>query len=84
MEEGQNIDTVYLDYAKAFDKVDHGLLGIKLRKLDIRGNLCKWLESFLADRVQTVKVGNHSSDPEPVVSGVPQGSVLGPSYSLYS
>ena len=75
-----NIDTdvIYLDYAKAFDKVDHEILLKKLHIYGIRGKLLKWMESYLTDRTQKVVVNGHHSNPETVISGVPQGTVLGP------
>ena len=78
LEEGVEVDAVYLDFAKAFDKVDHGILLKKLYRLKIQGRILKWIGSFLRDRVQRVRVGNVLSDPARVTSGVPQGSVLGP------
>ena len=74
----KKVDTIYLDFSKAFDKVDHGILLLKLEKLGIGGKLLTWLEVFLTKRVQRVRVEGHLSEPETVRSGVPQGSVLGP------
>ena len=71
-------DVIYLDYAKAFDKVDHSLLLKKVKSYGIQGNLYKWIEQFLLDRTQTVIVDGKHSRPMPVISGVPQGTVLGP------
>ena len=71
-------DVIYLDFAKAFDKVDHDLLLKKLQCYGIRGKLFNWLSSFLSDRTQTVLVDCFKSYPAPVLSGVPQGTVLGP------
>ena len=65
-------------FAKAFDKVDHGILLAKLEKIGIGGKLLQWLRVFLTNRVQQVRVLGHLSAPRPVISGVPQGSVLGP------
>ena len=76
--EGNNVDVIYLDFAKAFDKVDHGLLLHKVRDLGITGNLGKWIHNFLTGRTQKVSVQGHLSNPSNVLSGVPQGSVLGP------
>ena len=73
-----NIDVIYLDFAKAFDKVDYGVILQKIKCLGVDDETLKWLTSFLTGRNQTVVVNGHSSDPKLVISGVPQGSVLGP------
>lgn len=74
----KDTDCIYLDYAKAFDKVDHELLLHKLQCYGIQGSLLNWIKSFLTKRYQTVSVnGTHSYKSE-VKSGVPQGTVLGP------
>ena len=78
METGHAADVIYLDFAKAFDKVDHGLLIEKLTALGIGGSVLKWIHVFLTNRLQTVKVDNLQSCTADVVSGVPQGTVLGP------
>ena len=78
VESGKNVDTVYLDFAKAFDKVDHAILLKKLSRLGVRGKVLSWLESFLDSRTQNVMVNGILSDAAAVKSGVPQGSVLGP------
>ena len=71
-------DVVYLDFKKAFDSVSHNELLFKLWSFGITGNLWKWLQAYLTNRVQCVSVNNSVSDVLPVVSGVPQGSILGP------
>ena len=50
MSKGKNVDVIYLDFAKAFDKVDHGIVLRKLRDIGIHGNLGKWMHSFLTER----------------------------------
>ena len=78
LEEGKNADVVYLDFAKAFDKVDHGLLLHKLKLCGIGGKVGIWIHSFLDNRHQQVAVNGTLSERSRIISGVPQGSVLGP------
>ena len=75
-------DMIYLDFAKAFDTVPHARLCHKLYSSGIGGNLLSWLEDFLRDRKQRVCVSGAHSEWENVLSGVPQGSVIGPTLFL--
>ena len=69
---------IFLDFAKAFDTVNHSILLNKLNYYGIRGVSHKWLESYLSNRKQCVQVGSQTSDFLSINCGVPQGSVLGP------
>ena len=76
--EGKNIDVVYLDFSKAFDKVDFAVVLSKIQNLGITGKILNWIKTFLTDRTQMVIVDGFKSSPSSPSSGVPQGSVLGP------
>jgi hypothetical protein len=78
MDEGIPVDVLYLDFAKAFDKVPHGRLVTKLEAKGITGEFRNWVEEWLSGRTQRVMVEGVTSGEEDVKSGVPQGTVLGP------
>ena len=72
------IDIVYIDYSRAFDSLVHSKLLIKLSSYGISHELFGWIKCFLEGRTQSVSIDGHVSTPLDVVSGVVQGSNLGP------
>ena len=71
---GESVDLVLLDFAKAFDKVSHEKLLLKLEAYGIDSILIRWVKSFLSNRRQRVVIGDNSSEWVEVTSSVPQGS----------
>ena len=84
MDTGLQIDAVYMDLKAAFDRVDHCILLRKLQNLGVSAACTAWFNSYLSDQSVRVKIGSSHSDAFSNVSGVPQGSKLGPLlFSLY-
>jgi hypothetical protein len=84
MDSDIQVDAVYTDFSKAFDKINHNLLIDKLYKMGIHGNLLRWIDSYIRNRSQAVCLKGYCSRFLHVPSGVPQGSHLGPVlFSLY-
>ena len=71
-------DAILLDFCKAFNKVPHHHLKLKLDYYGVRNQTLKWISSFLEERTQCVVCGGYTSVPANVISGIPQGNVLGP------
>ena len=78
----KEVRVIFLDIAKAFDRVWHKGILHKLQKAGIDGNLLLWFESYLSDRRQRVVNNGQTSEWGDISAGVPQGAVLGPSSFL--
>ena len=75
---GNIVGTLFVDFCKAFDRVDHKILLTKLAHYNVSSSSLEWFTSYLHDRQQCVKIKTNLSKPSEVTHGVPQGSILGP------
>jgi hypothetical protein len=75
---GGQVDAVYTDFSKAFDKINHDILIHKLGRYGVHGDLLRWISSYIRDRLQAVAFNDGVSQFRDCLSGVPQGSHLGP------
>ena len=82
LNDNSQIDCIFLDFSKAFDRVPHNRLCNKLSYYGIRGPLLLWIKHYLSNRQQKVIIDGTSSYPSNVTSGVPQGTVLAPLHFL--
>lgn len=78
IENHQQVDTIYTDFSKAFDSIDHKRVLMKLDTFGFSSMFVKWFHSYLMDRHQIVEIGGEKSNPIRATSGVPQGSHIGP------
>jgi len=78
LENGGQINTIYIDFEKAFDKVPHHLLFKKLQNYNLKVNVIQWIRSFLCYRKQRIKINGCYSEWADVISGIPQSTILGP------
>ena len=77
-DKGDRMDSIIIDFSKAFDLVPHGRRFTKIATSGVDPRVVVWIREFSLGRTQRVSVGGHLSEEVRVTSGVPQGSVLGP------
>ena len=83
LDNGINIDAVYMDYQKAFDTVPHRRLILKIKAYGFTPSIVAWLEDFLTERKQVVNIKGERSRSKQIKFGIPQEAVLGPLMFCY-
>ena len=78
LDKGESVIGIFLDFSKAFDTVDHGILLVKLHKYGVQDTALLWFQDYLTNRMQYVTYNSIKSEPKMIDCGVPQGSILGP------
>ena len=78
IEEGNQVNVLYIDFEKCFDKIDFKILLNKLKLKGVKGKAYTWIKHILTNRTFRVEVGMEMSEEEKVQSGIPQGTCLGP------
>ena len=76
------VGCIYLDFARAFDSINHAKLILKLYDMGVNPKLCSWIENYLSNRKLRTKLNNCISSTRPMLCGVPQGSIIGPTLFL--
>ena len=81
---GQKVGAIIMDLSKAFDTLNHKLLFKKLQAYGFDKKSLSFIESYFTNRKQRTKIGDSFSKYQRIITGVPQGSILGPSFSIFS
>ena len=84
MDQSHQVDVIFIDFQKAFDKIPYQRLLTKLHHYGIQGKIHEWLNIWLTKSIQRVVINGHESNFTKVQSGVPQGAVLGPLIFLFT